>query len=69
MKSVKGISILHGKAQDITFEGNIFKIVPIYHPAAMLYNPKLRITFEEDFLVMAKILGLDVKNSEQKTLV
>jgi DNA polymerase len=66
MKYVKGISILHGKEQDVEFEGSKFKVVPIYHPAAMLYNPKLRITLEEDFLVMAKILGLEVKPSEDQ---
>lgn len=68
MKTVKGISILHGKVTTVKLDGVEFIVVPIYHPAAMLYNPKLRITFEEDFLLMAKILGLEVKESTQKTL-
>lgn len=70
MNTVKGISVLHGKEQEVEFNGFTCKVVPIYHPAAMLYNPKLRITFEEDFLVMAGILGLEVKSTEgQTTLV
>ena len=67
MRKVKGISVLHGQKQDVEFEGNNFAVVPIYHPAAMLYNPKLRATFEEDFLVMAGILGLEVKPKEGQT--
>ena len=69
MKSVGGISALHGKGQNVEFDGVECLVVPLYHPAAMLYNPKLRTLLEEDFLVMAGILGLDVKQEAgQQTL-
>lgn len=68
MKSVKGISVLHGTKQVVSFDGLSIIVVPIYHPAAMLYNPRLRETFTNDFLVMANILGLEPKESEQNTL-
>lgn len=68
MKHVKGISVLHGTEHVVTLDGVSFSVIPIYHPAAMLYNPKLRQSFEEDFLVMAKILGLEVKGQGQQTL-
>lgn len=56
MKKVKGISELHGKPVKMKFNDVEFIVVPIYHPAAMLYRPKLRETFAEDFEVMRKIV-------------
>ncbi len=40
-----GISEKHGKI----FEINGLTIVPLYHPAAALYNPNLKEVMEEDF--------------------
>lgn len=61
MKNIPGISGLHGKARDLEIDGMNFKVVPLYHPAAMLYNPSLRQVLEEDFQKMKEILS-------QKTL-
>lgn len=63
MKEVAGISELHGKEQIIKFNEHEFIIVPIYHPAAMMYRPQLREAFEEDFNVMKKIIGNNIKTS------
>lgn len=49
MDTIAGISSLHGKVNMIEFENISFKVIPIYHPAAMLYKPALRIEFEKDF--------------------
>ena len=49
MNEIEGISTLHGKVRMISFENKSFKVIPIYHPAAMLYKPGLRIDFEKDF--------------------
>ena len=47
------ISAIHGKAQ--TKEGRL--VVPFYHPAAALHQPKLRSVVEEDFANMATLLA------------
>lgn len=56
MKRIGGISHLHGIAVDITVDGMSFKVVPLYHPAAMLYNPPLRAVLAADFQKMKDIL-------------
>ncbi len=56
MKKVEGISKLHGVPTTITFNEQTYQVVPIYHPAAMMYRPKLRETFKEDFYVIDSIL-------------
>jgi DNA polymerase len=57
MGAIPGISNLHGKKQTITFEGQSFLVIPVYHPAAVLYNPPLRKTLEKDFQMIAKALS------------
>lgn len=56
MKNIAGISQIHGKVHNLSIGGMNFIVIPLYHPAAMLYNPKLRLILEEDFLIMGKIL-------------
>lgn len=56
MKKIKGISELHGKPVKMKFNDVEFIVIPIYHPAAMLYRPQLRETFKEDFETMKKII-------------
>ena len=47
---------VHGK----TFRGRLFNnavtVIPTYHPAAVLYNPKYRDAIEEDFRVIGREL-------------
>jgi len=52
MNKIKGITTLHGEVQEI----NNLKIYPLYHPAATLYNPKLRKTLEQDFSKLQELL-------------
>lgn len=61
MKKVEGIAKLHGKPIQKIVEDYNFTVVPIYHPAAMLYRPQLKKDFEEDFEVMRKIISKDLK--------
>lgn len=49
MKKIKGISTLHGQKFNIKIKENEYTIIPIYHPAAMMYRPKIREDFETDF--------------------
>ncbi|MGM5481741.1 MAG: uracil-DNA glycosylase [Nanobdellota archaeon] len=67
MKSVKGITTLHGQEHPVNLDNISLKLIPLYHPAAMLYNPKLREAFERDMLVIANILGKN-PSTPQKTL-
>lgn len=59
MKRIPGISVLHGKPRNMTLEGYSFTVIPLYHPAAMLYKPPLRKVLEEDFRKLGLFLGLD----------
>jgi DNA polymerase len=68
MKSIGGITGLHGKVHHLTIDGMDFMVIPLYHPAAMLYNPNLRTILTEDFLKMGEILGLRPSSERQKSL-
>jgi uracil-DNA glycosylase len=57
MKSIGGITHLHGKQNSMHIDGMTFTVFPLYHPAAMLYNPKLRKDLEADFLAIGAFLG------------
>jgi DNA polymerase len=56
MTKIKGISVLHGEVQVISVQGAKYTIMPLYHPAAMLYNPKLRETLAADFEKLGQFL-------------
>lgn len=50
------ISQIHGQPKRITFGKNKVVILPLYHPAAALYNGGMRQTLQEDFNKIPKIL-------------
>jgi DNA polymerase len=52
MNKIKGISIVHGRPHKI----NDLIVFPLYHPAAMLYNPRLRSVLVDDFVKLKKLL-------------
>jgi len=56
MKSIGGITFLHGKPVEKKIDGLPFLVFPLYHPAAILYNPKLRKELEDDFLKIKSYL-------------
>lgn len=55
------ISTLHGKIFDVPSEAlaklgtDSMKVVPLFHPAAAIYNQDLLKTLEQDFEVLAKL--------------
>lgn len=53
MNKIDGISKIHG----VVHKTDDLLVVPLYHPAAMLYNPKLRGVLEKDFVLLKKLLG------------
>lgn len=52
------ISAIHGGPMDIDFGDKKLVIVPLYHPAAALYNGSMRSTLIEDFAKLPKIISL-----------
>ncbi len=44
------IADVHGQPHDIDINGQKLRVVPLYHPAAALYNGSLRQTLIDDFL-------------------
>ena len=56
MKRVGGISFLHGKPVNMKIDGIDVTIVPLYHPAAMLYKPPLRKILEDDFKTVGDLI-------------
>ncbi len=50
------IGDVHGQPQHITFEGHQILLVPLFHPAAALYNGSLRQTLIDDFLKVPEII-------------
>ncbi|MFW6285649.1 MAG: uracil-DNA glycosylase [Nanoarchaeota archaeon] len=62
MIEVDGISKIHGILKNIKFNNSEFIVMPIYHPAAMLYKPQLKEDFQNDFEKIKKIIDEDLKN-------
>ena len=49
------ISQDHGHARKVTYHEHEFLVIPLYHPAAALYNGGMRQTLIDDFLAAAKL--------------
>jgi uracil-DNA glycosylase family 4 len=52
----QGLSDLHGRALEAEDDYGQVVVVPLYHPAAVFYNPDLQGTLEEDFQTLAKFV-------------
>lgn len=52
------IGQIHGQAKRIQFGDHKIVVVPLYHPAAALYNGGLRQTLIDDFVNVPKIIEL-----------
>lgn len=53
MKKQLGITQLHGKVQEIEIDDVKFKLIPLFHPAAIIYNrTKLTPLWEEDMEIV-----------------
>lgn len=50
------ISQIHGEAKRIPFGDSTLVVVPLYHPAAALYNGGMRQTLIDDFLLVPEII-------------
>jgi len=53
MKSQPGITQVHGEPREIEMEGVKFKLIPLFHPAAIIYNRnRLTPLWEDDMEVV-----------------
>lgn len=50
------IGAIHGEPKRIQFGEHKLVIVPLFHPAAALYNPAMRQTLIDDFLMVPEII-------------
>ena len=57
MDAVPGISTLHGKEKKVVIAGTSYRVVPMYHPAALIYDQRLRPVAELDFKNLKEELG------------
>jgi uracil-DNA glycosylase family 4 len=53
-----GISRLHGHDEELTLGRRTVRLLPLYHPAAALYTPRMLETLRADFARIPKLLAL-----------
>jgi uracil-DNA glycosylase family 4 len=54
MKSQPGITSVHGKVKMINLHGKDVKLIPLFHPAAIIYNRSLLSEWEKDIQIVKK---------------
>jgi len=60
MKQQPGITQVHGKVREIEMSGAKFKLIPLFHPAAIIYNrAKLTPLWETDMEIVKKVISGD----------
>ncbi len=57
MDKQPGITTVHGKARMITLSGREVKLIPLFHPAAIIYNRKLLPLWEKDMEIVKGEVG------------
>lgn len=50
----------HGKLLDINVSGKEYKLFPLYHPASIIYNQKLKEVYQQDLLALGDVID-DIK--------
>jgi len=55
-ENVDSIAEFRGKVYSVGFYGLAFVVVPMYHPASVLHNPRYRDALESDFQLLKKEL-------------
>ena len=54
-----GITKLRGNILEVTFNSQIYKVVPVVHPASLLYNGRNSVIFDQmkkDFQTIKKVI-------------
>jgi uracil-DNA glycosylase len=59
MKDQPGITQVHGKVREVEIDGLKIKLIPLFHPAAIIYNrTKLTPLWEEDMDIVKKEISV-----------
>jgi uracil-DNA glycosylase len=61
LKLIDPITQTHGKAFQIDLHDQKYTVIPTFHPAASLYNPKLRTKITEDFQTVKRFATVNIK--------
>ncbi len=54
MDKQPGITSVHGKVKMIKLQGSMVKLIPLFHPAAIIYNRNLLSEWEKDMEIVKK---------------
>ena len=54
MKDIPGITSVHGKVKMIDINGMVVKLIPLFHPAAIIYNRGLLGEWEKDIEIVKR---------------
>jgi len=60
---------VHGSVRIAYLDNLEVKLIATYHPAAALYNPRLRIVLEKDFEIIAKVYREKLRSNKTYTLL
>jgi DNA polymerase len=52
MNEMPGITSIHGQVKEMDFLGMKIKLIPLFHPAAIIYNRKLIVEWDKDIEVV-----------------
>ena len=66
-----GITKIRGKVFEIVFDGALYNVVPVIHPANLLYNGRSPVILEQmmqDFQTIGKVIGKKESIRPQKKL-
>jgi len=70
MKHQAGITQIHGKVREITMDGASFLLIPLFHPAAIIYNrTKLTPLWEADMEIVKNVIrgeDFEVESEREK---
>jgi uracil-DNA glycosylase family 4 len=64
MDEQQGITSVHGKVREIIFEGLNIKLIPLFHPAAIIYNRRLEPLWSADM----EIVKNEIVKKEEKQI-
>lgn len=57
METQPGITSVHGKVKEINFNGLKIKLIPLFHPAAIIYKRALLPLWEADMEIVKKVIA------------
>ena len=61
MDKQDGITKLHGKVRMIKLDEMEIKLIPLFHPAAIIYNQNLKVEWEKDMEIVKKEVRVEQK--------